>query len=320
MSDHFDGNKFFNPVGNIDKGLWDVLKWRWTSAPVPWPQQVQNTQQVAFATPGTGEALLTFIGHATFVVQLPGLTFMTDPVFSQRASPVSFLGPQRVRPPGCTLAELPKIDVVLVGHNHYDHMDIDSLVELKKRFDPLFVVPLKNQHILKNHGIEKIKELDWWEKTSIAGHDIYLAPSQHWSKRTLTDTNESLWGSFLVKAPNAPVIYFASDTGYGPHFKMTQEKLGSPDIALLPIGAYEPRWFMREQHANPAEAVQAMLDLGAAQAIGMHFGTFQLTDEGIDAPVRDLASALKEKNISSARFQVLEVGQSKLFKAGAGNH
>jgi L-ascorbate metabolism protein UlaG (beta-lactamase superfamily) len=307
-SDHFDGKHFFNPGHEDRNSFLDLLKWKFTSNAKAWPESVQNKDYPAPVLAEGKKASFTFINHATFLVQTPQVNFLTDPVFSERVSPVKFAGPKRVRPPGVSLDKLPSIDVVVISHNHYDHMDLDSLKELDKKFHPLFIVPLGNREFLLMEGLQNVVELDWWQEQKVKDAIITFTPSLHWSSRTLWDKYETLWGSYMVTTPGFK-FYFAGDTGYAEHFRDTKMRLGAPDVALLPIGAYEPRWFMKMHHMNPAEAIEAHKDLEAGITFGMHFGTFQLTDEGIDGPVNDLKKSLGEiKN-----FEVLDQGEARSF-------
>lgn len=312
-SDHFDGKKFFNLEATADKSFFQVLKWKLTESAADWPEAVENKNFPAPVLDPRDKSLLTFINHATYLITLPGLTVLTDPVFSERVSPVSFAGPKRVRRPGIEFENLPAVQVVLISHCHYDHMDKESLLRLEDKFHPLFIVPLGEEKRLREWGLQSVKELDWWQDVKVQETVFTLTRVQHWSSRTLWDKRETLWGGFYVKSPQAS-IYFAGDTGYGNHFTETKLKLGAPDVALLPIGAYEPRWFMKEMHMNPEEAVQAHKDLGAKVSLPMHFGTFQLTDEGIQEPVTHLQAARQKEGIAAEKFPVLEVGQSyRLF-------
>ena len=258
----------------------------------------------------------TWIGHATVLVQSGGLNILTDPIFSARASPVSFFGPQRAQPPGIALADLPPIDVVVVSHNHYDHLDRLSAVQLNERSGgrTLFLVPLGLKAFLARLGITNAIELDWWDVHRHQGVEFRLVPVQHWSARGLHDRMETLWGGWAVFAPDLR-WYFSGDAGYSRHFAETRERLAAQardgllfDLALLAIGAYEPRWFMREQHMNPAEAVQAHQDLGARRSLGIHWGTFPLTDEALDQPPVDLAAARQAQRLSAQDFFVLPIG------------
>lgn len=307
-SDHFDGKVFFNPGHRESNSFFDLLKWKIGADTVKWPEFVKNKDYPAPVLPEGKKANFTFINHATFLIQTPELTILTDPVFSERVSPVSFAGPKRVREAGVAFDELPPIDVVIISHNHYDHMDIPSLLNLDAKFHPLFIVPLKNREFLMKKGLQNVVELDWWQEHKVKSTTFTLAPCLHWSSRSLWDKYETLWGSYMVSFEGFK-FYFGGDTGYAEHFRDVKVRLGAPDVALLPIGAYEPRWFMKKHHMNPAEAVQAHKDLEAVHSFGMHFGTFQLTDEGITDPVNSLKEALGDlKN-----FQVLDQGESRAF-------
>ena len=259
--------------------------------------------------PGPDEVVVTFVGHATFLIQAAATNLLIDPVYSRRASPVSFAGPRRVRAPGVRFDDLPTISLVLLSHNHYDHCDLDTLKLLERRFHPRVVTPLGNGRLLRSAGIRQVEEIDWWETSSAALLPITLTPAQHFSARGPFDRNRALWGGFLIEAGGHRILH-AGDSGYGPHFREIGARLGPIDLALLPIGAYEPRWFMKDIHMNPAEAVQAHLDLAARRSIAMHFGTFQLTAEGIDEPVRELPKALRERGVPAERFRAIDVSES----------
>ncbi len=315
-SDHCDGSHFFNTDPNAREvhGLAAVLKWRMTSKAKPW---VRNMAPAASAAVGQevppGRVRVTMVNHATLLVQLHGFTYLTDPVYAERASPVSFAGPQRYRAPGIAMADLPHIDAVVVSHNHYDHLDLASLRVLWQRDKPRIIVPLGTAALLKGAGIPEASELDWWQSMAVGpGVKVTLTEAQHWSARGIFDRNGALWGGYLVSVADLQV-YFAGDTGYGTHFQRIRERLGRIDVALLPIGAYEPRWFMQTHHMNPDDAVRAHLDLQAQQSIAIHFGTFQLTDEGIDDPPRELAVALAARGVKPERFVVPANGQSITF-------
>lgn len=314
LSDHCDGTHFFNPTATTQGvrrrgGLLTVIRMRWGKDWARWPKHVRNAVHKpphADDPPG-----LSFIGHVTFLLRLPGVTLLTDPVFSTRCSPSRHIGPKRVRAPGLSLASLPHVDAVLLSHNHYDHMDLASLHALRKRFPHVeLIVPLGNAAYLARKGLPGARELDWWQSLEVKGVPITLTPARHFAARTLRDRNRTLWGGFYVAHP-AQSIYFAGDTGYTPAFAEIRARLGAPDLALLPIGAYEPRWFMAAMHMNPADAVQAFQDLEAKRAIGMHFGTFQLTAEAIDAPVHALTTALHEAGLPPERFTTLDVGETR---------
>jgi L-ascorbate metabolism protein UlaG (beta-lactamase superfamily) len=244
------------------------------------------------------------------------MVVLTDPIFSRRCSPVSWAGPARVRPPGVSLAELPRPDVILLSHNHYDHMDLPSLRELNRRHRPLVVTTLGNARKLDRLGIAAT-ELDWWQDVAVGPLRVTATPARHFAARTPFDRNRTLWGGFMVSAPGGPAlggqVLFAGDSGAGVHWQQIRARLGAPDVALLPIGAYEPRWFMAPVHMNPAEAVQAHLALGARRSVGMHFGTFQLTDEAIDAPLRALDAARREAGLAAGLFTTQGFGETRVY-------
>jgi L-ascorbate metabolism protein UlaG (beta-lactamase superfamily) len=274
----------------------------------PWPARVDAPPQ---RPPGLDDAaaVVTFIGHSTFLIQTAAGNILTDPMYSQRAGPLNLLGPRRVRQPAVTFDDLPSISIVLLSHNHYDHCDLRTLGILAERFDPIVVTPLGNGALVRSAGIRRVEELDWWQDAKTSALRIALTPAQHFSARGPLDRNRALWGGFMM-APGGRRIFFAGDTAYAPFFRGIRERLGPIDLALLPIGAYEPRWFMQPVHMNPAEAVQAHLDLEASESVGMHFGTFQLTTEGIDDPLRALEDARRARDIPLSRFRTLGFGES----------
>jgi L-ascorbate metabolism protein UlaG (beta-lactamase superfamily) len=310
-SDHFDGRRFFNPGFSARNNLWDLLRWQSTRRRARWPRWVEDPALPAGPPPqpGPGEVAATFVNHSTFLIQYAGLNVLTDPVWSERVSPLGWAGPRRVRRPGLALDDLPAVHVVLVSHNHYDHMDLATLRRLRRRFDPLVVTALGNRAYLRRRGLGQVEELDWWQSLAAGGLHLTLTPARHFSARGLFDRDRTLWGGFLLQGGPA-TVYFAADSGYGPHFAEVARRAGPIDLALVPIGAYEPRWFMARSHVNPAEAVRAHLDLRAAQSVAMHFGTFQLTDEPIDEPVRALGEALAQEQVRADRFRVLAHGET----------
>jgi L-ascorbate metabolism protein UlaG (beta-lactamase superfamily) len=308
-SDHFDGIRFFNPGPSPDRrGLLQLLRWRLGGGRTPWPRKLPPDPSYPPPPPhvAAGTAALTFIGHSSFLLRLPGLVVLTDPVFSARASPLRWAGPQRARPPGLALDQLPPVDLVLVSHNHYDHMDLATLGWLAARGTRHAITTLGNAGPLRQAGFGQVDELDWWDSAPAGTVQVTATPARHFSRRGVTDGNRSLWAGFSLRGADGQVL-FAGDSGAGSHWQAIAARLGPPDLALLPIGAYEPRWLMAPVHMNPAEAVQAHHDLGARQSVGMHFGTFQLTDEAIDAPVRALADA------RLANFTTLGFGETRLF-------
>lgn len=307
-SDHFDGRRFFNPGGLNGRGFHELPRMLLTKR-TPWPRTVRVIPHRPPAPQGPQDVIVTFIGHSTFLVQSGYHNILTDPMYSERAGPLPFVGPRRARAPGVRLTDLPEISVVLVSHNHYDHCDRRSIAEIERYHRPKVVAPLRNKRLLKSAGARRIEELDWWQAAATTPMPITLTPAQHFSARGPFDRNRALWGGFVITVAERR-IYFAGDTGYGPHFKEIRQRAGQIDLALLPIGAYEPRWFMKDIHMNPSEAVKAHLDLGARQSVAMHFGTFQLTPEGIGEPVAGLDAALRAEGIEEGCFRVLEAGES----------
>ena len=306
-SDHFDGRRFSNPNGANGQPFHRLPRLLLTPR-TPWPSEVPVEPRRP-PTPGPGEVVVTFIGHAAFLIQSAAANVLVDPVYYSRASPFRFAGPRRVRAPGVRFEDLPPISLLLLSHNHYDHCDIGTLRLLERRFHPPVVTPLGNAPLLRSAGFRQVEELDWWETARAAPVPVTVTQAQHFSARGPFDRNRALWGGFLIEIGGQRILH-AGDSGYGPHFTEIAARLAPIDLALLPIGAYEPRWFMKDIHMNPAEAVQAHLDLAARQSIAMHFGTFQLTPEGIDEPVRELARALAERRVPAERFRALDVGES----------
>ena len=347
MNPHYDPSKphhrpdgFQNQYAEfVPASLADVLRWRWNAQrrglpPPPLTPTPQVAPDLAFlrANAAAGRGMtpaVTWIGHATALVQLGGITLLTDPIFSERASPFAFMGPRRHVPPGVAAKDLPRIDIVLVSHNHYDHLDAASALLLGAQAGgpPLFIVPLGLRSWLADRGIRHAVELDWWQthRFTAAGTDIdiMLSPAQHWSARGITDRMATLWGGFVVFAPDCHLFY-AGDTGYSRDFKDLRERVadrqspdsgGGFDIALLPIGSYEPRWFMASQHINAAEAVKIHRDIGAKRSLGVHWGTFELTDEALDQPPRALAREARAAGVSDEEFFVLAVGETRRISA-----
>jgi N-acyl-phosphatidylethanolamine-hydrolysing phospholipase D len=330
-----------NYSGAVNKPFSDLLRWQWgamrNGLPKP-PQQptpsvpadlarIHSYQRsgvdgVAGSSPSS--PAITWIGHASVLVQAGGLNVLTDPVFSERASPVQIVGPKRALPPGVALQALPPIDVVVISHNHYDHLDRSSVAELDYKAlseggSTLFLVPLGQKPWFDDLGIRHVVELDWWQKHTVRGVDFYLTPVQHWSARGVADRSKTLWGGWSVFGQDLH-WYFGGDAGFSKdiadtraHFRTRQTAAlgGGFDVALIPVGAYEPRWFMREQHMDPQEAVQAHLDLGAKRSVGIHWGTFALTDEPLDQPPHDLAQAKGARGLGDEDFFVMKVGETR---------
>ena len=274
----------------------------------PWPPSIA-VRTLPPPPLGDAAAAITFVGHSTFLVQTPSGHVIIDPVYSMRAGPFGWLGPRRVRRPAVAFEDLPQISTILLSHNHYDHCDLRTLAALRERFAPRVIAPIGNARLLRSAGIRDVEELDWWQSSAASAVRVVLTPAQHFSARGPFDRNRALWGGFALSIGEAR-IFFAGDTGYAPHFVEVRDRCGPVDLALLPVGAYEPRWFMKDMHMNPAEAVQAHEDLRSRRSIAMHFGTFQLTTEGIDEPLRALDAALDARGIPHEAFRPLEFGAS----------
>jgi L-ascorbate metabolism protein UlaG (beta-lactamase superfamily) len=315
-SDHFDGERFFDPDGAPPKALREVLRWQFDGKRerATWPDWVENAFSDTPPPRVDGDKVrLCFVGHASWLIQASGLNILVDPVWSMRVSPFSWAGPKRHNDPGIAFSALPRIDVVLVSHGHYDHLDVATLSRLTKTFAPRIIAPLGNDLTMQAvDAAIKAEAYDWHDRVELGGGlAVTLVPTHHWTARGLFDRNRALWASFVLETP-AGKIYIVGDSGYGEgrHFRRVAEAHGRLRLALLPIGAYEPRWFMRDQHMNPADAVRALADCGAEQALAHHHGTFQLTDEAIDAPAQALAEALDAAKVPRERFAVLKPGQA----------
>ena len=312
VSDHFDGTRFFNPQGEMPGNALDLLRWKFGEDSAVWPDAVRNEAGQAVPDERVEDLRVTMVGHATMLVQTGGLNILTDPVWSERVSPVSFAGPKRVRAPGIAFESLPPIDFVLLSHNHYDHLDVETLKRLKAGHDPLVVTPLGNDAIVKE-SVPDMRLLvgDWGDRIEVPQGLVHFEPAHHWSARGVFDRRMALWASFVVETA-AGRIYHIGDTGYhdGINYRAARQKHGGFRLAILPIGAYEPRWFMKGQHQNPGEAVRGMLEAGATYAVGHHWATFQLTNEAIDEPGRHLTEALERLGVASERFRPLLAGEA----------
>jgi N-acyl-phosphatidylethanolamine-hydrolysing phospholipase D len=329
---HHRGDRFQNNYVEFEpKGVAALIKWRVAAAREGLPRPPETATPRVDAdldfirgNAGAGTAMIpavTWIGHASTLVQAGGISILTDPIFSERASPFSFVGPKRHVAPGVALAELPHIDAVLISHNHYDHLDAPSVRALAAQpgGPPLFIVPLGIKAWLADTGIANAVELDWWQSARVGAVEIVFTPAQHWSGRSLTDRMATLWGGYAVFAPGFQ-LFFAGDTAYSQDFADIHARFAARhgagrgfDVALLPIGAYEPRWFMSAQHVDPGEAVRIHRDLGAEHSIGIHWGTFELTDESLDEPPRALARAARDAGLADDAFTVLAIGASRRF-------
>jgi L-ascorbate metabolism protein UlaG (beta-lactamase superfamily) len=315
-SDHFDGRRFFNPFQRRQQSLADLWRWMRTRERTAWPASLPLAAHQPPAPVAPGEVALTFIGHSTFLIRTSRTVVITDPVFTSHAGPFGITGPRRVRPAALSPSQLPSIDFVLLSHNHYDHLQLSSLALFEGT--PV-VAPLGVGRYLHrgSHGEEGARELDWWQTVRLRDADVTCVPAQHFSARTPWDRNRTLWCGFVVRVDGV-TIYFAGDSGYSPQFAEIGARCPDIDIALLPIGAYEPRWFMTPVHMNPDEAVRAHLDVGARRSIGMHFGTFQLTDEGIDEPLQALDDARRAHGVAGETFRTLDFGETAVVSGRRG--
>lgn len=311
-SAHWDGEQFRNQEPLPPQGLTEILRWQLTREPGEWTE-------VTDAEPGPppvpqvarGEMRITLIGHATMLLQMDGVNILTDPTWSDRASPVSWAGPRRFRPPGVRFENLPEIDAVVISHNHYDHLDVSTLKRLEQEHAPRFYVGLGNAALLQRNGLSDVVELDWWETLPLSEEvGLTATPAQHFSGRGLFDRQRTLWTGYVLSGPSG-VAYFAGDTGWGPHFRQVRERFGAVRLALLPIGAYKPRWFMGPIHLSPVEAVEAHQVLEPSVSVAMHYGTFNMADDGQDEAVRALQSARQEKHVPASRFWMLEFGEGR---------
>lgn len=311
-SEHFDGRRFFNQDRRADRGPLDHLKWiinrergkwqKWTNAE-PGPKPLKRV--------GNGELRVTFINHSTLLIQMDSMNILTDPAWSERSSPVWFAGPRRVRSPGIRFEDLPPIDVVVVSHNHYDHLDLPTLKRLYLQHKPKIYVGLGNKLLLDRSGIEQVCELDWWQQVELS-NSIRLAcvPAQHFSGRGLCDRNKTLWAGFVFES-QAGTVYFAGDTGFSSHFEQISDRFGPIRLALLPIGAFLPKWFMSAGHLSPDDALKAHFILGAKASVAMHFGTFPMADDGQSEPADRLSAAIAETGMRQTRFWILGFGEGR---------
>jgi L-ascorbate metabolism protein UlaG (beta-lactamase superfamily) len=316
MISHHNGQRFLNPSFPSIRGYWQLLRFLATRRKQAWPRWIEDPMQPPPPACINGEAIAaTFVNQSTFLIQFHGVNLLTDPVWSNRASPLQWAGPKRVRRPGVDFEQLPPVHVVLVSHNHYDHMDVLTLRRLQERFAPLFITGMGNRRFLLAQGLGQVEELDWWQTlTTQTGLQVTMTPAQHFSARGPFDRNRTLWGGFVVEAGGRSV-YFTGDSGYADHFEAIGQRWGGFDLALIPIGAYEPRWFMKPAHMNPEEAVRAHRDVRSRQSIAMHFGTFQLTDEAIEEPIRALRESLACHGIEESRFCVPGFGETILVSS-----
>jgi L-ascorbate metabolism protein UlaG (beta-lactamase superfamily) len=315
ISNHFDGKQFHNQEKGSGKGFFDLIKWQFSREKGYWAEWWDDKPGSKPKERIYGDsAVVTFINHSTVLIQVQGFNILTDPVWSNRISPFTWIGPTRHRAPGIRFEDLPPIDVVLVSHNHYDHLDMPTLKLLKEAFNPIIIVPLGIKELLDRKELTNSKEIDWWDEIVLNSVDknteeliICLVPSRHFSMRGTCDRDNTLWGGFVIQSSIGP-IYFAGDTGFGKHFEQIFNKFGPISLAFIPIGAYRPRWFMADNHISPTEAVQASIILHAATSVAIHWGTFPQADDGIFEPVIDLKEVMKNEKITKEQFIVPKHG------------
>lgn len=310
-STHFNGTTFVNPGDVPSKGFFDVMKWYLQREQGEWKEIPES--EITYA-PKPADAVvegmvITYVNHSTFLIQTAGVNILVDPVWSDRVSPFSFAGPKRFRPPGIRFEDLPPINLVLISHNHYDHLDIETLKNINSRFSPRFVVPLGVDLLLNQEGINNTFTLDWWESKPIDSDiTVHAVQAQHFSARGLFDRDKTLWAGYVIDTP-AGGVYFAGDTGYGGFFKEIGRRYDIK-VGLIPIGAYKPRWFMSPVHVDPEEAIQVHKDVGAEISFGMHYGTFPLADDGMKDPANDFAEAIQKPENRGVNFKLITEGDS----------
>ena len=308
---NFNGKKFIDNKNPYTKNFLDFLKWQLTKEQKTWPEKVPlKITAKPLKSINDNKIHITYVGHACFLIQINNTNILTDPIWSDRASPFSFIGPKRIIDPGIEFNNLPNIDIVLISHNHYDHLDLTTINKLWKKFKPKIITPLGNDTIIKkiNKSI-KVTTKNWNDQVIINNNiTIYIEPVQHWSARGLFDKNHALWSGFVIETKTNGNIYFAGDTGYSNYFKQTKQKFKKINIAILPIGAYKPRWFMKYAHMNPQDAIQASIDLGNPTTIPSHFDVFPLADENYLEARTTLEKNLKKSTLKN--FKILDVGQT----------
>lgn len=316
-SDHFDGEVFFNP-DNPDtrsKNLFTFLKWRFFGGErTEWPDYVEiQSTDIPPARVYGDELRVSYVGHATLLIQTQGMNILTDPMWSQRASPLSFVGPKRIKDPGIKFEDLPIIDIVLISHNHYDHLDLRTIDRLWEKNAPRIITPLGNNTIIRRHNRNiGVESYDWWESTKLNQDlTLHVIPVQHWSARTPFDRNWALWSGFVIDGPDG-AIYFSGDLGFGKEIvhERVRDKFPNIRFAAIGIGAFEPRWFMEYSHLGPDEAVELFQILGASYGLGIHEGVFLLGGDGYTAAADGLKLEVEKSSLEDERFRTIEVGQS----------
>ena len=311
ITDHFDGKQFYHPgLPSTDKSLFDLVRWQLFGRRSTWPKSVMATS--GLKTDSRVDGLrITCIGHASLLIQTAGINILIDPVWSDRVSPFEALGPRRRNPPAVALAGLPPIHAVLITHNHYDHMDTATIAAIHAQHKPIILSPLGNDTVIHTDAPQVLVQTgDWWQSIPLSPEvRVTIVPAYHWSARRLGDRRQALWSGFVLDTPSGS-IYCAGDTAYqdGKIFSEIRNRCGAPLVAILPIGAYEPRWFMSTQHTDPAEALRIATDVGAQHLLGIHWGTFPLTDEPWDEPPRLLEDAIRIHAGALVRAQAMRSG------------
>ncbi|MBC96728.1 MAG: hypothetical protein CME63_03205 [Halobacteriovoraceae bacterium] len=319
---HFAGcsapaSSFKNLEPTPNKSFVDIFRWRFLGSRDDWPDWVESKQYKPeiMRNHSTTEIMYSVVNHSTILIQWHGLNILTDPIYSERSSPLSWIGPKRVRKPGISFDDLPPIDLVLISHNHYDHLDLETLKRLQKRDNPEILIGLENGHLLRSEEIENYKEFDWWDSIDKGGLKITFVPARHWSARGLFDRKETLWGGFSLQDDQGTHVYFAGDTGYGNFFKKIVNILGPVHLSFLPIGAYAPRWFMKYHHMDPEDAIKAHKVIHSRRSVGVHFETFRLTDESYEAPRQTLNELWSKEVDPKSEFIAPEFGKTYTFKS-----
>ncbi len=312
VSDHFDGRRFFDKEPH--HSFFDMVKWMWEMETVKWPEWINDPPQPdPVKRVKKGELKVTYINHATLLIQMSGVNILTDPVWSKRPGPFSWLGAERVRAPGIKMNNLPEIDIILISHDHYDHLDLATLRQLAERDQPVILVGLGVKSILGSMSFSTIREMDWWQEYMIksAGLKFTFVPAYHDSGRGLFASNRTLWGGFVIEGEGGRV-YFAGDTAYGTFLDLIKKRFADFRLTIFPIGNYEKRWFMKSQHMNPDDAVKAHRLLNSKQSVGMHYSTFlEHPEQAIDAHEKDLVVALKNYGEKESAFWVLKFGEGR---------
>lgn len=309
-SDHFDGETFHN-LQPTRHAFTDVFKWMATRERGKWPEWIESVPGPKPAERiDAGELRVTRINHASVLIQFDGVNILTDPIWSERASPVTFAGPKRHRVPGIRFEDLPPVDAVVVSHNHYDHMDVATLQRIVREHRAPVFVGLGNAAFLQPKGITTARDFDWWDEADVKGVKVVCVPAQHFSARGFGDRDKTLWAGWAIRSASGGTVFFAGDTGYGPHFRMIGERFPDIRLSLLPIGAFLPRWFMAPVHTDPEQAVLAHKDLRSKTSIAMHYGTFALGDDGLNDPVRELEAARVKHGVSADQFRITGEGEA----------